>query len=247
MMIDQPTIFDHLLVVLLVSVLPLYSCLTYPSFKLHVQGGSGSVLAREYVETIIILWFGAGVVLACWLVQGRTLENLGFRLPGDWWFLGCTILVGAILLLLTVQVFQVARHEQYRAQVRAQMKSLGVDSMVPRLGLEYRLFVLVSISAGVCEEVLYRGYLLAYLNYYLGTAGAVILSSIFFGIAHVYQGTSGIVRTSVLGAIGAVLLLVSGSLWLPIILHAAVDIQGGTVGWLSMRSRSSAMDKPSAG
>jgi len=49
----------------------------------------------------------------------------------------------------------------------------------------------VFLRAGVCEEVIFRGYSIAYLMAVLGAPFwvAAVLSSIVFGFAHVYQGT----------------------------------------------------------
>jgi membrane protease YdiL (CAAX protease family) len=52
-------------------------------------------------------------------------------------------------------------------------------------------------------------------------------------MAHTYQGVSGAIRTMIAGLINGLLYRFSGSLWLPIILHAAIDIHGGTLGKLA--------------
>ena len=56
---------------------------------------------------------------------------------------------------------------------------------------------------------------------------ALVLSSVFFGLGHSYQGKSGAVRTGLVGLVFAILYVVSGSIWLPIIGHAVFDILQG--------------------
>jgi hypothetical protein len=80
---------------------------------------------------------------------------------------------------------------------------------------------------------MFRGFLISYLGHYVGVAGAVLLSSLLFGMAHAYQGLSGAIRTMIAGLINALLYWFSGTLWLPMILHAAIDIHGGTLGKLA--------------
>jgi membrane protease YdiL (CAAX protease family) len=46
-----------------------------------------------------------------------------------------------------------------------------------------------------------------------------------FGLAHAYQGLAGIVTTGVLGGVMAALYLQTGSLLLPVLLHAVIDLR----------------------
>jgi len=59
----------------------------------------------------------------------------------------------------------------------------------------------------------------------IGLIGALILSSCVFGFAHLYQGAAGIVQTTILGAIFGLIFIVTGSLLLPMILHALIDLR----------------------
>lgn len=103
-----------------------------------------------------------------------------------------------------------------------------VGAMLPRTGRERRLFAALSVTAGVCEEILFRGFLLFYLQEVfpgVGVVGAVVLSSAVFGLAHLYQGVAGVLGTGLFGAGMAVLYFFSGSLVLPILLHALLDLR----------------------
>jgi membrane protease YdiL (CAAX protease family) len=51
------------------------------------------------------------------------------------------------------------------------------------------------------------------------------LSSIAFGLAHLYQGRSGVVSTGVGGFAFGLLAMFTGSLWLPMLLHSLADLQ----------------------
>lgn len=104
----------------------------------------------------------------------------------------------------------------------------SVVAMVPRTPVERRLFAAVAVTAGICEELLFRGFLLA-----VGTAawpGApdwllVVVGAALFGLAHAYQGVSGVLGTAAIGvALGATYAL-TGSLLIPVVLHAAIDLR----------------------
>ncbi len=84
------------------------------------------------------------------------------------------------------------------------------------------------MTAGICEEVLYRGLLIALAVDLLGLSvlGAAILAVAIFAVAHVYQGLSGMLGTGLLGAVLAALYVTTGSLLLPIIVHALIDLRG---------------------
>ena len=49
------------------------------------------------------------------------------------------------------------------------------------------------------------------------------VSSLIFGLGHLYQGVRGVIGTTVLGLVFAVLFVITGNLAIPILLHAAID------------------------
>ena len=64
---------------------------------------------------------------------------------------------------------------------------------------------------------------------------AAVVSTIAFGLAHAYQGLSQIPLITLVGAVFAGMYVLTGSVWLPIILHAAVDIVQGRIAYEVMR------------
>jgi len=61
----------------------------------------------------------------------------------------------------------------------------------------------------------------------LGRVAAVLLSSVSFGLQHVYLGISGVLSTTLSGAmLASPYLLARRKLWLPIVVHAAGDVIG---------------------
>jgi membrane protease YdiL (CAAX protease family) len=101
-------------------------------------------------------------------------------------------------------------------------------ALLPRTRAERRLFTVVGVTAGLCEEWLYRGFLLAVVSAVAGGAPTAVLVAVAgaaFGLAHAYQGTAGVLTTGVLGAVLAALYLGTGSLLLPVVLHALIDLR----------------------
>ena len=91
---------------------------------------------------------------------------------------------------------------------------------------------LLGVSLVFIEEIVFRGYLMSALQQFLrdnrAAAGITVgVSSAVFGIAHGYQGISGVLSTGLMGVILALAYLLSGrNLWLPILLHGWVDTIG---------------------
>lgn len=110
---------------------------------------------------------------------------------------------------------------------RGQM--VAVLPMLPRTTAGRRGWAMLSLSAGVTEEITYRGLLLLTLAVVLpnGTPAValVVATAVLFGLAHWYQGWTGVVSTGVFGALMAGLFLVTGSLLLPMALHTLVDLR----------------------
>jgi membrane protease YdiL (CAAX protease family) len=83
----------------------------------------------------------------------------------------------------------------------------------------------------VCEEFLYRGFALAaIIRAGSPVSAAVVISSVLFGLAHIYQGRTGSMSTMFLGALFGTARIVYHSL-IPVVLwHSAVDLVAGVVG-----------------
>lgn len=101
----------------------------------------------------------------------------------------------------------------------------------PHGALESALWVLLSISAGICEEFVFRGYLLRQFTAWFGGKGrALVASSIVFGLGHAYQGLAPVIVIMGLGlAFGAVALL-ARRLGPGIVAHALMDAVSGFAG-----------------
>ncbi len=105
-----------------------------------------------------------------------------------------------------------------------------LSALLPRSPSEKSAFAGLSLAAGLGEELAYRGYLLPVLAGLVESwLGGVVVSSLAFGLAHVYQGPLGAARATLLGALFAASFLLSGSLWPAVVAHAAVDLAAGLV------------------
>jgi uncharacterized protein len=108
-----------------------------------------------------------------------------------------------------------------------------VDVLLPRGLLEVVLWIVLSASAGFCEEIVYRGYLQRQLRAFSGSRTlAVAGQALVFGVGHAYQGWKNVVVIVVLGALYGLLVLWRKNLRSSMIAHAWSDIWGGYVKFL---------------
>ena len=84
--------------------------------------------------------------------------------------------------------------------------------------------LILAPTAAFCEEFLYRGYLLAQMHDWLNSLlWAWVVSSVAFGLAHFYQGWSGMIRAGLLGALLAYPVVRWGSLYPAMLAHWMID------------------------
>ncbi|MGD0367324.1 MAG: type II CAAX endopeptidase family protein [Acidobacteriaceae bacterium] len=105
-----------------------------------------------------------------------------------------------------------------------------VDSLLPHSALEILVWIATSITAGVCEEMAFRGYLQRQIHALTGSVVVAVLGQgVVFGLFHLYQGWKNVVVISVLGALYGALAAWRRNLRANIIVHAWTDVWEG---WL---------------
>ena len=80
----------------------------------------------------------------------------------------------------------------------------------------------ISVLAGICEEVLFRSVIQGALNGFAGPAVALLAASVLFGCAHLVTVAYGVIAAAI-GVYLGLLWLVSGNLLTPVVTHAAYD------------------------
>lgn len=115
-------------------------------------------------------------------------------------------------------------------------KALGVREtpitlhLLPRTPRERAGFAGLSLAAGLCEELIYRGFLFGALMVATwGSAVATLVSAAAFGLVHGYQAPAGVARAAVLGVLLTAPVLATGSLLPAMAAHAAIDLLAGLV------------------
>lgn len=217
---------DHVMILLLFVVQPLHGARSYRRYVSGIAAGEEPDRVAKYRETLVLEWVALAVLLAVWIGSGRSLTELGFTAPGGTgFFVGVLVLVVGAGLLVGGLRAAVPADEGKRART---IESLGdLRWFLPDTRRAYRWFVGLSVTAGIVEETIYRGYVFWYLGHVMPLWAVVVISAVGFGLAHSYQGLAGIARVTAIGIVFGAYYVLTGSIWLPMLAHAVLDILQG--------------------
>lgn len=182
-----------------------------------------------YVSTIAFQWFA--VLVVGWRAWARGLSSAELGLD---WNRGPKLAIASVVGGLVVGILHwinLRRVGKLPLSDRGRVQVLA-ERILPRDAREFSLYMVLALTAGVCEEFLYRGFAMAVLTD-LGYAfwGVVLVSAILFGLAHIYQGRSGFTGTLLVGIVFALARILCHSLLPVMVWHAVVDIVAGTAGY----------------
>jgi hypothetical protein len=227
-------ILDHILFLILLSIPIVQRRWTWPRLLARLAAGERGVRGRFYRASVINQWTLLVLLLAYWRWYGRSWRALLLGGSSPLRFSGGMAVALLIAWLLYRQRVQILGSEKARERTRRMIAY--AEPILPHGPNENRLFKVVSITAGVCEETLFRGFLLWYLGVWTGTAVAIVLSSTLFGLGHSYQGMKQVPRTAAAGLVFACVAVVSRTLWPAIVIHAAMDWNSGEIGYQLLRT-----------
>ena len=181
-----------------------------------------------YGTTIAFQWMLLGVVAWRALARGLSQSELGLRRGFD-----VSIILWSVTGALAVSAFQwfnLRRIGRMTGAVPDLMRKLG-ERLLPQTPLESAPYAALAVTAGVCEEFVYRGFVMAVLARAGMAMWAVLAcSSLLFGLAHAYQGRSGIIGTTLMGLVFGISRIATVSLAPAVIWHACVDLVAGVAG-----------------
>lgn len=207
-----------LLIVLLVAVSVLSAR--------QVQGrGIASHHISRYSFGLIFEWIL--LLLTWWGVRLRHIslaEILGFRRGLRAWAedFGAAAIFWVMAMIILAAIGIILR----LAHLATVEKQLG--ALAPNTPLQMLLWIALSLSAGFCEETLFRGY---FFRQFSSAAHrvwiGVVASSLLFGIGHGYEGAAGMIAITAFGALFCALVLARHSLRPGMIAHAWHDIFTG--------------------
>jgi len=206
-------------------------------YQQHAGGGNGAgsnqasgQLASHgyaipiYLTALVMDWL---LLCFCWAGVHRHGGKL-WDLAGGRWASWRDVFTDLAIVLPFWAVWEGAAYGVHLLLGSGSAKT--VDSLLPKSLVEILLWIATSVTAGICEEMAFRGYLQRQFHALTGNvAWAILLQGLVFGIAHGYQGWRNVVVISVLGVLFGALAAWRKNLRANIVAHAWTDIWEG---WL---------------
>lgn len=221
-----PLWLDHIVAFIFCIAIPLYSAR-------QRKGFSGVTFTSEqkkqiYISGSFTLFLMASIVGIVWLFFRRPLSELGLVQPTNfsaWWWMPLVF----VLLYLIDAVITLSSKKGFAETIENWEKR---TPFLPTKTNELPEYFLMCFSAGVFEEIAYRGFLVTYCWYLFDGSNnqqlwAIIVPAFAFAVAHFYQGTKAVLKIFVLAVFFGYLFILSGSLLFVMILHFLVDATGG--------------------
>ena len=193
-----------------------------------------------YGQLLCELWIPTGVVFVWAGVNNVPLISIGLSWPGlatgilpTGVSIGITVLAVLFSVYAIVDLIRLKVDAKYRAAVKNKIQSAKMPEymglLMPSSSREKALYSAVAISAGITEEILYRGFLTFVLVTSFPAMGlwlSIVVTACLFSLGHLYQGWSGMLRTFVLGLIMSLIYAATGTVLLCIIIHLLIDLAG---------------------
>ncbi len=198
---------------------------------------------RIYRATVLLEGITVSAAILVTLFTDRRISELGLtpisitlKHYNSWLTAGTFVISGALLLLLIYQMVGYQVSAGYRKQMKDTLEKQKTkeshynrvlsEIILPKKRIEKQWFTVVSAAAGIGEEIVFRGflfYLFASVFPELPQGSFPLLGALLFGVAHSYQGITGIIKTGLLGLLFGALYVASGSLFPGILLHFMID------------------------
>ena len=172
-----------------------------------------------------------------WAATQRPFADLGLRWPER----PLRLLVVAVALGAGINAFgrTFLWPTLYRLFGERDLRYLG--AIEGNLDVVLALLPLIWLSAAICEEIVYRGFIQQRLERVFGQSvtgnvAAIVITSAIFAANHAVQGTSGVIQTFIVSCVlGAIFIRSGHNLLLLILLHGVWDTFSVTVMYLGLK------------
>lgn len=230
------SIWDHLLMLLLGVILPVFSVLQAQKNKGDAVFDTATKLSLYYSNGAA-LWVMTILVGIVWFVEGRSIVDLGFYNPKI--NLSGLFLILIFLSFYGLDIFFKTRPSNIEKTVERFKK---YTPFCPVNVKELKHFTFLAFAAGFCEEVIFRAFFITYflsLFYFSEFVFwiAIILPALIFGFSHLYQGLRTAVRIVFMAILFGLIYVITESLWIVILLHFLIDMISGLIGMKYMSEK----------
>ena len=180
--------------------------------------------AGFFKQSIILLTVLATFIVIALVLNKHDLDDIGLAFLKDLRWVAGLLGVPLIWLWLVNKIkITGTRNDKVRRQYA------DVIDLLPKTAYQYKWGIGLSFAAGIFEEIIYRGFLFWQLNEFMPTVLAVIVANFIFGLSHYATKFKNASRAFLLGMVWSLSFLFTGSLWLAMITHIAIDLFSMTI------------------
>jgi membrane protease YdiL (CAAX protease family) len=252
----MPGALDHVLFLVLAVVFPVRAGLVgFRRLQRAAPADVPRVKLRVYRQAMLLQWTLVASVALLWLWMRRPWSALGLVPRATGGLAG--VLVGlAVVVAVMLRQGRLAPEDD-EALEKLRQSTRHLERMLPATRRERSWFFGLALTAGFCEEVLYRGYVIAYLLAWFAPAlphhgflAAAVAASLVFGAGHAYQGPRGVLVTAGVGGFLAAVYWLTHSLFAGMLVHALMDLHAGYVShaaWSRVGARGTESEEGPAG
>ena len=187
------------------------------------------IRCEKYIKATAHLWGLVIFVSVMCFIGGISLPDIGFRpisFNNNIWFTVVTLIVsGAALVYFVYELIASLVSKKSEENIDGSHGEM-MAAMLPRTKKEKWLFSFRTLSAAICEETVFRGFLLFLLKSVFPDTPIyliILIACVIFGVSHLYQGLQGVISTGLMAVLFICLFLVTDSLILVMLLHFATD------------------------
>lgn len=215
-------IISHFLFGLIVVGVPVVN--VYAMRQLQKATNRSTAKMMGYLFTTISLWFMTALVFI-----PHSLHDIFYFTPLVKINLISKIVISLLivyLLLITIVPLLLLRSQRVRLEASAALAERSL--ILPVSKQEKGLFWLVALSVGVCEEIIFRAFLVQYLyEHFFGYSLLIcfIVAALIFGLGHFHQGVNGVFNATIFALVMSFCLVTTRNLALPIVLHIIYDLK----------------------
>ncbi len=221
---DQP--ISYLIVAVLVGlVVPIYSMLGNGEKIKELISESPELKISMYVQSIIFQWIMVGLILLSLFYNGDSVDKIGLD------FLNEPLMVlglfgGGLLSLWVFDNYDIPKLDLEKFK----RDNKDVMYLIPTNQKEHNWAVAISFTAGICEEIIFRGFTFWQLSQFLPIIPSILIVNLLFALSHFATKMKNMVFAFLFGIFWSITFIYTGSLWLAMLMHIIIDLYSLTRG-----------------
>ena len=199
----------------------------FPAYAI-LNGKKARQMLIEQPRTKILVFRQTGLILIVltiiviipFVLNEKSLDHIWLEfLHKPLWVIGLFA-----ISFLALYLFKSLRLSE-KAAKKFQKANKDVSFLMPTTKPELSITIALSFIAGICEEIIYRGFLFWHLSEYVPIVVAMLFANLPFALGHLTTtGKKNTFGAFVLAFIFSGAWFLTKSLWLPILLHIIVDL-----------------------